>query len=115
MTTKKRKTAPNKTTPKEAGKPVRARAAHAKRVPSLLAYWPRLLFAIPVLLVMWVPFYNRTAPTLGGIPFFYWYQLALILAGAAIVIIIYLLETRVTGVTPRTGASVDPGATGDVL
>jgi hypothetical protein len=115
MTPKKRKAAPNKVAAKEAGKPVRARTAHAKRTPSLLAYWPRLLFVIPVFLVLWVPSYNRIEPALGGVPFFYWYQLALVLAGAALVVIIYLLETRVTGVTPRTGASVDPGATGDVL
>jgi hypothetical protein len=39
----------------------------------------------------------------------------LILGGSALVLIVYLLETRVTGVTPRAGAHVDPGATGDVL
>ncbi|MFZ2019936.1 MAG: DUF3311 domain-containing protein [Methyloceanibacter sp.] len=80
-----------------------------------MAYWPRLLFIIPVGLVMWVPFYNRTEPSLGGVPFFYWYQLAWVLLGAALVLVVYLLETRVTGVTPRTGVHVDPGATGDVL
>ena len=97
-------------------KPNDAKSAKAKRAPRLLAYWPRLLFIIPVLLVMWVPSYNRTEPALGGVPFFYWYQLGLILAGAALVFVVYRLETRVTGVTPRTGtASVDPGATGDVF
>jgi hypothetical protein len=65
--------------------------------------------------VLWVPFYNRTEPSLGGIPFFYWYQLALVLAGATVVLAVYLLETRLTKVTPRASASVDPGATGDVL
>jgi uncharacterized protein DUF3311 len=110
MTAKKRKTAP-----RQAVKPERAKAAHVKRAPGLLAYWPRLLFAIPVLVIMWVPFYNRTEPSLGGVPFFYWYQLSLVLIGAVVVLIVYLLETRVTGITPRTGAHVDPGATGDVL
>jgi uncharacterized protein DUF3311 len=109
MTVKKRK-AP----PRRSAKPHRG-SAEAKRTPGLLPYWPRLLFIIPVLLVMWVPSYNRTEPALGGVPFFYWYQLGLILAGAALVFLVYLLETRVTGVTPRTGASVEPGATGDVL
>ena len=110
MTHKKGKPAPRR-----AAQPSRARGGEAKRGSSLLAYWPRLLFIIPVLLVMWVPSYNRTEPALGGVPFFYWYQLGLILAGAALVFLVYLLETRVTGVTPRTGAAVDPGATGDVL
>jgi hypothetical protein len=109
MAEKKRKAAPR------AAKPARAKATQAKRAPSLLAYWPRLLFIIPVALVLWVPSYNRTEPALGGVPFWYWYQLALILGGSALVLIVYLLETRVTGVTPRAGAHVDPGATGDVL
>jgi hypothetical protein len=81
----------------------------------LIAYWPRLLFLIPMVAVLCVPFYNRIEPSLGGVPFFYWYQLALVLVGAATVLAVYLLETRVTKVTPRASASVDPGATGDVL
>jgi hypothetical protein len=85
------------------------------KTPGLVAYWPRLLFAIPIVAVLCVPFYNRTEPSLGGIPFFYWYQFAFVLVGAAIVLAVYLIETRVTKVTPRTSASVDPGATGDVL
>ncbi len=52
------------------------------KTPGLIAYWPRLLFAIPVLAILWVPFYNRTEPSLGGVPFFYWYQLAWVLVGA---------------------------------
>ena len=101
-----------KATPRQTVKPDPAKA---KRAAGLIAYWPRLLFIIPVVVVMWVPFYNRTEPSLGGVPFFYWYQLAWVLIGAALVLVVYLLETRVTGVTPRTGAHVDPGATGDVL
>jgi hypothetical protein len=80
-----------------------------------LRYWPRLFLAIPPLAAMWVPSYNRVEPALGGVPFFYWYQLAWILIAAFIVLVVYLLETRVTKVTPRASAHVDPGATGDVL
>jgi len=47
-----------------------------------LRYWPRLLLAIPFIVVLWVPSYNSIEPSLGGIPFFYWYQLAWILGGA---------------------------------
>ncbi len=102
--------------PRRAGaEPGRGSQSRARRSVSLFAYWPRLLFILPVALILWVPSYNRVEPALGGIPFFYWYQLALILAGAALVFIVYRLETRVTGVVPRAGDSVDPGATGDVL
>jgi len=79
-------------------------------------YWPRLLLVIPFLMVLWVPSYNRLEPTLGGVPFFYWYQLAWVLVGAVIVLAVYLIETRFTGVTARTRAGLDPtGAPGDVL
>jgi hypothetical protein len=107
MAANKKKAAPGQT--------VKPDPAKAKRAAGLIAYWPRLLFIIPVVVVMWVPFYNTTEPSLGGVPFFYWYQLAWVLIGAGLVLVVYLLETRVTGVTPRTGAHVDPGATGDVL
>lgn len=83
-------------------------------------YWPRLLLVIPFALVGWVPFYNRIEPTLLGIPFFYWYQLAAIIAGAAVVMGVYYLDRRQTaaaerrargrGETGGTGAGAGPGA-----
>jgi hypothetical protein len=60
----------------------------------LLGYWPRLLFLIPLVAVLCLPFYNRIEPTLWGIPFFYWYQLALVIVCALLVMIVYLIETR---------------------
>lgn len=45
-----------------------------------------LLLPIPFVAMMWVPFYNRVEPELAGIPFFYWYQLAWIVIGAAILL-----------------------------
>ena len=57
--------------------------------------WPRLLFAIPVVAVLWVPSFNSIEPELGGIPFFYWCQLAWILIGAVIALVVYLLEGRI--------------------
>ena len=48
-----------------------------KTKPRLWRYWPRLLFLIPFVAMLWVPSYNRIEPELGGIPFFYWYQLGL--------------------------------------
>jgi len=57
--------------------------------------WPRLLFVIPFVAMLWVPSFNSLEPELGGIPFFYWYQLAWILIGAVIVLAVYLLEGRI--------------------
>lgn len=41
-----------------------------------------VLIAVPVLLVLAVPLYQRTEPTLGGIPFFYWFQMSMAVAAA---------------------------------
>ena len=76
---------------------------------ALLGYWPRLLFVIPLIAVFWVPSYNRIEPTLAGIPFFYWYQLALILVGALLVLIVYIIESRLTRVTEELDAKDAPG------
>ncbi len=37
-----------------------------------------LLLIIPCVIALWAPLYNFASPTLFGIPFFYWFQLALI-------------------------------------
>ena len=82
----------------------------------LARYWPRFLLIIPFLLVVWVPFYNRVEPRLADIPFFYWYQLAAILIGAAVAVAVYLLEMWITRTTSRTPADVDPsGSPGEML
>lgn len=41
-----------------------------------------VLIAVPVILALSVPLYQRTEPTLGGIPFFYWFQMAMAVAAA---------------------------------
>jgi len=75
-----------------------------------------LLLVIPFVALLWTPFYNRQLPTLGGIPFFYWYQLAAILMGAAVVVVVYLLETRVTRTTEGTSEEIgSSGTPGDIL
>lgn len=83
-------------------------------------YWPRCLLIIPFLLVVWVPFYNRIEPTLGDIPFFYWYQLSAILIGAAVAVTVYLLEEWITPTSERGGPASDDdidasGTPGDIL
>jgi Protein of unknown function (DUF3311) len=48
--------------------------------------WQRWLvyaaFLLCSVVALWVPFYNRAEPSIGGVPFFYWFQIAWILAGA---------------------------------
>jgi uncharacterized protein DUF3311 len=52
--------------------------------------WWYLLFACEFVAVLWPPFYNRVEPAWGGIPFFYWYQLAWIAISTVITAVIYL-------------------------
>ena len=37
-----------------------------------------ILLLAPCLLALWVPLYNSIPPVLLGIPFFYWFQLAVV-------------------------------------
>jgi len=50
-----------------------------------------LLFCV---LVLWVPLYNRAEPSFIGLPFFYWFQLLLVLVGAALTAIIYFATEK---------------------
>jgi hypothetical protein len=50
------------------------------------------MFLIVAAGALWVPFYNRLDPSLYGIPFFYWFQLAWILVAAAATAIAYRLR-----------------------
>lgn len=51
-----------------------------------------LLFAIVVVLALWVPFYNRIEPTWRGVPFFYWFQIAWIAVAAVVTVLAYRLR-----------------------
>lgn len=46
--------------------------------------WIYALLVLPFVGTLWVPFYNSEDPRLFGFPFFYWYQFAWILLGAAL-------------------------------
>jgi hypothetical protein len=69
-----------------------------------------------VVATLWVPFYNRTTPELGGFPFFYWYQLLWVPVVALLSWAAYALSKRITGASKGGGpaSSVpeprDPGA-----
>jgi uncharacterized membrane protein len=65
-----------------------------------------LLLLIPFIVLL-TPIYNRESPELFGMPFFYWFQFAVILAGVSCTLIVY----RMTSKAPVTRA---PGTATDV-
>ncbi len=52
------------------------------------------LLLVPLLLVIWPPLFNRVDPTLFGIPFFYWFQLAVIPIGVTCTALVYRATAR---------------------
>lgn len=52
-----------------------------------------ILLLLPLVAVLVPEIYNRKDPSIGGMPFFYWYQLAWI-AGVAVCTAIVYLATR---------------------
>ena len=52
------------------------------------------LLLVPLLVTLYPPLYNRRTPELLGIPFFYWYQLAIISVG---VLCTYVVHSRTRG------------------
>jgi hypothetical protein len=50
--------------------------------------------ALQFVLALCVPFYNTVEPTLGGMPFFYWYQLLMVLVSALLTAIVYFATER---------------------
>ena len=52
------------------------------------------LLLVPVVLVLWPPLFNSAKPSLFGIPFFYWYQLAVIPIGVLCTALVYRATTR---------------------
>ncbi len=80
----------------------------------LRRYWPRLLFLIPLIAMLSVPSYNRLEPALGGVPFFYWYQLAWILLGACVVLLVFTLDRKIAH-APKGPSGDTTGVPGDIL
>ncbi len=54
----------------------------------------RALLLVPVLAALIVPIFNRVEPALCGFPFFYWYQMLLIVLCSGAIGLIFLLEDR---------------------
>ncbi|MFF4344363.1 DUF3311 domain-containing protein [Kitasatospora sp. NPDC001540] len=53
-----------------------------------------LCLLVPIVVMMWVPSYSKVTPKLGGMPFFYWYQLLWVLLSALFTSAAYLLIRR---------------------
>jgi hypothetical protein len=51
--------------------------------------WWYLLFLIQFVAVLWPPFYNKVEPSFIGMPFFYWYQLLVVIVAAILTAIVY--------------------------
>jgi len=74
---------------------------------------PAILALITVLLAaslvgtLWVPFYARSKPALGGFPFFYWYQMIWIPIVAILSWLAYLL-TKAARPGSEAPRSTDP-------
>ena len=53
-----------------------------------------MLLIVPFVAVLWVPWFNRAQPALGGFPMFYWYQLLWIVLSGAVIGFVYLVDHR---------------------
>ena len=54
-----------------------------------------------IVLPLWVPLFDKTDPTLWGFPFFFWFQFALIVMSAVLVLVAYGLS-QVAAARART-------------
>jgi Protein of unknown function (DUF3311) len=58
---------------------------------SLLKY---LLLLVPCVLALWTPYYNTLDPRFAGIPFFYWYVLALIPGSVIFILAAWKVDSK---------------------
>jgi uncharacterized membrane protein len=71
-----------------------------------LVFSPWNLLLLLPFIVLFTPIYNRETPKLFGMPFFYWFQFAVILLGVLATITVYRM-TRKAPVMPPAGAARD--------
>jgi hypothetical protein len=50
-----------------------------------------LCLIAPFIALLWVSSYAKVGPSLGGIPFFYWYQMLWVVLTAVLTVVAYLL------------------------
>jgi hypothetical protein len=77
-----------------------------------------LCVAVPIVATLWVPSYNKNSPTLGGVPFFYWYQILWVIITGLLMILAYRLVrreqlTRAASAAPTAGNPGNTGGSGD--
>lgn len=53
--------------------------------------WALVLLLIPLVAVLWPPFYAKSSPELSGVPFFYWYQFLWVILTVIIMTVVYRL------------------------
>lgn len=53
--------------------------------------WPLWLLLLPFIVTLWPDLYNQSQPELGGIPFFYWFQILCIFLTALLMAALYFL------------------------
>jgi len=54
-----------------------------------LRRWLPLILVLPFVALLWVPFYNRGAPSVAGFPFFYLWQFAWVALAALLTWIVH--------------------------
>jgi hypothetical protein len=54
--------------------------------------WLLILLILPFIVLLYPPFYNFREPEFIGMPFFYWFQLLMILITAIITAVVYFLK-----------------------
>jgi len=59
-------------------------SANVNKPKGLIIVISAILTIIPFFALIDIPFYNRTNPELGGLPFFYWYQILWLFVAAAL-------------------------------
>jgi hypothetical protein len=79
---------------------------------ALIWRWWNLLLILPLLMLV-TPWFNKDRPRLGGLPFFYWYQLAFVFIGVACVAIVYAATKTPSSTTlpPPVPVSADDNGT----
>ncbi|MCX5385562.1 DUF3311 domain-containing protein [Streptomyces sp. NBC_00083] len=73
-----------------------------------------LCLVAPFVAMMWVSSYAKADPKLGGIPFFYWYQMLWVLISTALTMLAYKLwqhdqRSRATGTASASASDEKKG------
>jgi len=77
-----------------ASKRQHGRARQRPPIPTGTKLLLAVLLAVPVVVPLWIPLYDRETPELGGIPFFFWFQFALIPVAALLTWSAFMLVVR---------------------